>query len=339
MKNLLVFDEDLDRLGYPRAELLRHPSPICYLSTLSDVVGCPIYIKRDDVADIGLGGNKLRKLEYLMAEARSRGATRIITIGAMQSNHARLTACVARMFGLKVDLVLKDSVPNEFPAYLENGNILLNRVLEVKIHKLRKHEDALSYARYISDSYKEIGEESYVIPVGGSNLIGSLGYLRAAHEMDEQFKLLQMPFGQIAVATGSGGTHAGLYAGFLKLGRSVHLRAYNVQPEQEPLLKTTHRLFKELSALLNIPAVTDLELPQVINGYSGEQYGIPSAETLKAIQLLAQTEGIFLDPVYTGKAFAGLLADLRAGRFDSNLPTLFIHTGGIPGLFAYSNYF
>lgn len=339
MQNIKEFDERLMQLGYPRIDLFEGPSPIRFLRNISAKTGCKMYIKRDDIGELGMGGNKLRKLEFLLAHARSQGANRIITIGAMQSNHARLTACVAKMLGFQVDLVLKASVPEESSAYLENGNLLLDRLLDVKIHRLTKNEDGSAYSRYLSEDYGRKGERVYFIPIGGSTMVGSLGYMRAAYEIQRQNEAFKLPIQQIGLATGSGGTHAGLMAGFALLGKPATINAYNVQPQNEPLERHTAALLAELCALLEMPIEKSFVNPRVVAGHAGDQYGIPTDSCLEAVKLLAQTEGVFLDPVYTGKAFSGLLADLREGRLDSSSPVLFIHTGGIPGLFAYPNWF
>lgn len=339
MDDLAGFDARMAQLGYPRLELLRQDTPIRYLSTLSKELDCELYIKRDDMGELGLGGNKLRKLEYLLAQARSSGATRVITVGAMQSNHARLTACVSRMYGFDVDLVLKDSVPLDNTAYVENGNLLLNSILGASIHRIPRDGDAKLYVEDLMKLYDKKGEKVYFIPVGGSNAIGSLGYVRAAFEIQKQSKLLGLSFRQIGFASGSGGTHAGLLAGFGLLNQSIQINAYNVQPQGEPLQEHTRTLLDELRALIRPSSDVEFSDLKLTPGYSGEAYGIPTESCLKAIELLAQTEGIFLDPVYTAKAFAGLLTDLKQGRVDKKDSVLFIHTGGIPGLFAYPSYF
>ena len=339
MLNFEGFKSHLSRRGYASVSLLPEPPPIHYLSRLSRKLGVDIYMKRDDAASIGLGGNKLRKLEYLMAEAKANRATRIITIGALQSNHARLTACVATMLGFEVDLVLKESVPDSSAAYRENGNLVLDRLIGAKIHRRSVQEDVLSYAKQLAKTYSDAGEQVYLIPVGGSNLVGSLGYIHAAYEMQQQLAKLDIQIRQIALASGSGGTHAGLLAGVALLNWPAQVRAYNVQPEKEPLLTHTVKLLSQISEIFDPLIAIDPSSIRLIQGHHGDAYGIPSKNGLDAIALLAQTEGIFLDPVYTGKAFAGLIADIESGKLKANEPILFMHTGGVPGLFAYPGHF
>lgn len=340
MEDLAAFDVRMAQSGYPRVSLLGKATPIRYLSNLSKKFDCKLYIKRDDLAEFGLGGNKLRKLEYLLAQARSFGATRIITMGARQSNHARLTACASRMYGFEVDLVLKDSVLSGKLSYDENGNLLLNRVLSANIHSVSRDDNATAYVEDLIKFYTKKGEKTYFIPTGGSNVVGSLGYVRAAFEVQQQSESLGLSFRTIALASGSGGTHAGLLAGVELLNDSIKVRAYNVQPQAEPLQGHTRSLLEELRKLIrhSSDALESPEL-QLTHNYSGEAYGIPTDSCLDAIKLLAQTEGVFLDPVYTGKAFAGVLTDLNEGRIDRQAPLLFVHTGGTPGLFAYPDFF
>ena len=339
MLNFEGFKSHLGIRGYSSISLLPESTPIHYLPRLSKRLGTDIYMKRDDAASIGLGGNKLRKLEYLMAAAKANRATRIITIGALQSNHARLTACVAKMLGFDVDLVLKESVPDSSAAYRENGNLVLDRLVGAKIHRRSAQEDVLSYAKQLAKTYSDAGEQVYLIPVGGSNLVGSLGYMHAAYELQQQSAKLDIQIHQIALASGSGGTHAGLLAGVTLLNWPAQVRAYNVQPEKEPLLTHTVKLLSQISEIFDPLVAIDPSSIRLIQGHHGDAYGIPSIDGLDAIALLAQTEGIFLDPVYTGKAFAGLIADIESGKLGRNEPILFIHTGGVPGLFAYPGHF
>ncbi len=340
MKTISAFDSHMEQAGYGRLPLLKQISPLVHLRQLSKRTGTDIFMKRDDLTELGLGGNKLRKLEYLLAEAKKQGANRIITVGARQSNHARLTAVAARMAGFTVDLVLKNAVPQDTEDYQLNGNIVLDNIVDARIHEIPNDGTASAYISSLINHYEEAGDQVYFIPVGGSNKVGGFGYARAAYELVEQCRFLDLDFTQIALATGSGGTHAGLLAGYHLQDRAdVRIQAYNVQIDREPLLTETQTIYQQILAECAEGTKADMGSIQVSNAYVGEQYGIPSPETLETIKLLAQTEGIFLDPVYTGKAFAGMLGDIKKGQVTAGEPILFLHTGGIPGIFAYSNWF
>ncbi len=336
MQLLKNFDAVLHSKGFSRYPLLETNSPLQHLKRLSKLLNHPIYMKRDDLNGIGMGGNKLRKLEFLLADAVAKSATRIITVGALQSNHARLTAFVSRIANLEIDLVLKKSVDNEHSSYLNNGNMVLNHILDAHIHSIPNDERVSSYIHNLIQELEAKGEIPYFIPVGGSNMLGSLGYARAAIELEEQARCLGISFSNIALASGSGGTHAGLLAGYHYLNKQIHIQAYNVQTEREPLWRETNFLANEVAHQLNCTTNIHENENHLSNEYVGEGYGLLNPETLACIKLVAKTEGILLDPVYTGKAFTGFVQDIQNGKYGKE-PALFIHTGGTPGLFAYEN--
>ncbi len=339
MINLSKFDKLLKLKGYDRINLLNIESPLLELKNLSKELNTTIFIKRDDLTELGTGGNKLRKLEYLLSEARSQNATRIITIGARQSNHARLTAITARMAGFDVDIVLKNSVPLDTEDYQLNGNLVLDNIVDANIHEIPNDGSATDFINDLIKHYEAQGEKVYFIPVGGSNITGGLGYARSVYEIENQSLQLNVNFQHIALASGSGGTHAGLIAGYTAFGKTVKVQAYNVQPEREPLINETKTITEGVLDLLDLPESKSNIKYLLSNDYVGDAYGIPNKQTINTIKHLAKTEGIFLDPVYTGKAFTGLIEDIKLGKYPTGEPVLFIHTGGTAGLFAYSSWF
>ncbi|MFZ4263253.1 D-cysteine desulfhydrase family protein [Sphingobacterium sp. HJSM2_6] len=337
MELLKIFDSFLTSKGFVRYSFLEKPTPIQHLKKLSKLLNHPIYMKRDDLNGIGMGGNKVRKLEFFIADAIAQSANRVITLGALQSNHARLTAFAASMANLEIDLVLKKSVNNDTSAYQSNGNMLLNRLLDAQIHCIPNDEKVSHYIQNLQIEYSKKGENPYFIPVGGSSALGSLGYARAAVEIEEQLTRMDVSISNIGLASGSGGTHAGLLAGYNYLNKPMNIHAYNVQIEQEPLFGQTRLIANEVSKLIDCSAYLAEEHIHLSNAYAGEAYGIPNAETFATLQLLAKTEGILLDPVYTGKAFTGFIEDIKMGKYQKG-PSLFIHTGGTSGFFAYEDW-
>lgn len=340
MKDIQAFDALLINDGYNRISLMSQETPLVQLRHLSKELDTEIFIKRDDLSELGTGGNKLRKLEFLLAEAKSQKANRIITVGARQSNHARLTAITAKMMGFEVDLVLKNSVPLDTESYQLNGNLVLDNIVDANIHEIPNDGAASTFISNLAKHYASEGETVYIIPIGGSNTIGGLGYARAAYNIEIQASELGLDFQHIALASGSGGTHAGLVAGYQIMQKKMFIQAYNVQQEKEPLLRETHDITNQILEIFQMKnQFANINDYLLSNEYVGEAYGIPNEETLKTIKHLAKTEGIILDPVYTGKAFTGLVHDIKKGKFPKGKPILFIHTGGTAGVFAYSNWF
>jgi L-cysteate sulfo-lyase len=321
---------------FPRVPLARLPTPIEPLDRLTAHLGGPkIYVKRDDETGLGLGGNKLRKLEFLLGEARAQGADVVLTVGAMQSNHARQTAAACARLGLACELILRRS-RQASEAYLSGGNVLLDRLLGASITVLdadASREDALALR---VQELQRAGRHPYAIPVGGSSIRGCLGYATCAEEILTQSAELGVKFAAVIVATGSGGTHAGLLAGLHALGSDlpvIGIAIEGTRPEQERLVfglaaETAHALS---AARLGPERVT------VLDDYAGAGYARPTDDMREALHLAAGFEGLVLDPVYTGKAFAGLIDMIRKRRFTEDSPVLFLHTGGAPGLFAYAD--
>ena len=305
----------------PRLSLGLFPTPVHRLDSLSCLLGVDLWIKRDDLTGLGLGGNKVRKLEFLLAEAKAQGAELVFTTGGAQSNHAMLTAAAANRLGMKAVLILKK---RGVTACV--GNQLLEKLLGTEVRFL----DTDDYAD-IYDEMDRLGQSLglpyYKIPCGGSNALGSLGYVECARELSEQ----SPRFDHIVCAEGSGGTMAGLALGaklFLP-GTKVH----GMMVDTDPFEEITPRLMREAAELLG----EEVDITQDnydLRDVCGPGYAIASAEGNAAVRLMAEREGIFLDPVYTGKAFAGLIAMAREGVFREGERVLFVHTGGAGGLFA-----
>lgn len=316
---------------FPRFCLLDGMTPIQRLVSLEKALGerCAIFVKRDDLMGIGGGGNKLRKLEFLIGQAKSEGKDTLITVGARQSNHARLTAASAAVAGLNAELVLARLVPKTDDDYLFNGNPLLDGLFGATVHDLPGDADTLAFAQQRAEA---LGGRALIIPAGGSSAIGMLGYAGAAAEIAQQEVALGRRFDKVLLANGSHGTQAGLVAGFKAQGLCGKVLGYTVLAPLAEAKAQTLAKAREVGALLGIEVA---ESDIAINGeHRGPGYGIETDEMKAALKLMAQTQGLLLDPVYSGKAFAGMLAGIRAGQFDGQ-SLLFVMTGGTPGLYAY----
>ncbi len=317
---------------YPRARLCSWPTPLEECPRLSATLGGPhLWVKRDDLTGLGLGGNKVRKLEYLLGDAIHRGADTIITTGALQSNHARLTAAACRRLGLDVVLVLGGPKP-EPPA---QGNFLLDRLFGARIVRVPDDEDET-----INPAMEEVARElevkglhPYIVPMGGSNAVGALGYVAAALEIAGQAQAEGISFDHLFVTTGSGGTQAGLVAGAALYLPGTQVHGVAISETAEAKARKVDRQVLALAAHLGLrsPAMP----PALVHGgYVGEGYAIPTKAGWEAILAAARTEGLVLDPVYTGKALSGLAGLIREGALPATSKVLFVHTGGSPGLMA-----
>lgn len=317
---------------FPRLDLVGNATPLEKLSRLSDYLGREIYIKRDDVTPLALGGNKLRKLEFLAADALRLGADTLVTAGAIQSNHVRQTAAVAAKLGLHCVALLENPIGTTRENYLTNGNRLLLDLFNVDVVMCDGLFDPSQQLAELATRIEAQGFRPYVVPVGGSNALGALGYVQCALEIAAQ-SAGNVTFSSVVVASGSAGTHAGLAVGLQQLLPQTELIGVTVSrkvEEQRP--KVTH-IQQALATSLGVTnRLADIYL---WDDYFAPQYGMPNEEGLAAIGLLARLEGILLDPVYTGKAMAGLLDGLEQKKFRDDGPILFIHTGGAPALFAY----
>ena len=306
---------------FPRVKLGLFPTPIHRLDRVSSLLHTNVYIKRDDLTGVGLGGNKVRKLEFLLADAQQKGAGLVFTTGGAQSNHAMLTAAAAGKLGMEAILILKQRGVTE-----RLGNQLLEHLMGTEVRFMDTDDYADIYAE-MDRVGKERGVPYYKIPCGGSNALGTLGYVACAEEIRGQ----GMKFDHLVCAEGSGGTMAGL-----ALGAKLFLpgtRVYGMMVDTDPFDVITLRLMREAAELLEADLAVSGE-DFTLHDLCGPGYAIPSEEGNAAVELMAREEGIFLDPVYTGKAFAGLLQMAREGAFREDDRVLFLHSGGAGGLFA-----
>ena len=297
------------------------PTPVQKLDNVSRLLGTQVYVKRDDLTGLGLGGNKVRKLEYLLADAKAQGAEVVFTTGGAQTNHAMLTAAAARKLGMTPILILKKR-----GVTARQGNQLLEHLMGVDVRFMDTDDYADIYAE-MDRVGKALGRPYYKIPCGGSNALGTLGYVDCAREIRDQ----GLHFDHLICAEGSGGTMAGL-----ALGAKLYLpgtRVTGMMVDSDPFEEITVRLMREAAALLDADVQVSAE-DFDLRDLCGPGYAIPSQEGNAAVAMMAENEGLFLDPVYTGKAFAGLIAMAREGAFKPTDRVLFLHSGGAGGLFA-----
>jgi D-cysteine desulfhydrase family pyridoxal phosphate-dependent enzyme len=305
------------------------------LPRLSAELGRQVYIKRDDGIGPGMGGNKTRKLEYLLADALQQKARKVVTFGGLQSNHARITAAAARKVGLEAHLFYFERRPARL-----TGNLLLNQLLGAKMHfiPLGGGDGSISLEttiRLVGWLSRLMVGRSYFIPVGGHTWLGCLGYAQAAVEIDAQARELGIEKAWLLLAAGSGGTLAGLLAGLAAIGSPLRPLGIDVGKLWKGFPASIAHLASEICARLGQPRTfTPQETPLVEATYVGEKYGVPSQAGMAALYRLARLEGILLDPVYTAKAFAGMLDLAESGKLGRDEPLIFLHTGGLPALFA-----
>ncbi|MCQ8228135.1 D-cysteine desulfhydrase [Pantoea trifolii] len=316
---------------FPRLELLGAPTPLEHLPRLSDYLGRDIFIKRDDFTPVALGGNKLRKLEFLAADALREGADVLLTAGAIQSNHVRQTAAVAAKLGLKCVALLENPIGTTAENYLSNGNRLLLDLMDVEIVMVDALHNPTEQLAAQAEHLEAQGFRPYIVPVGGSNALGALGYVECAQEIAHQSEGV-VDFAAVVVASGSAGTHAGLAIGLEQLLPETELVGVTVSRKVEAQLPVVERIRSALVEQLEVQAKAPITL---WDDYFAPRYGEPNEEGMAAVKLLARLEGIMLDPVYTGKAMAGLIDGIAQNRFRREGPLLFVHTGGSPALFAY----
>jgi len=322
----------LDRI--PKFHLTRLETPLQELKVISDHLKGPrIFIKRDDLTDVALGGNKTRKLEYLVADALDQKADTLITAGGIQSNHCRLTAAAAVRAGLRCELVLAGVEP-DYP----NGNVLLDRLLNAHLNWVTRPEREAEMER-VAERLKKQGRKPYVIPVGGSNSIGALGYVNAFLELDQQARKNDLKIDHVIVASSSGGTHAGLQlgariAGFQ--GKVTGISIDQVKLGTDSFLPVLARLANETAERLESSERFTENDFHLNCDYLGAGYAVMGDLEREAIQMMSGMEAIVLGPVYTGRAFGGLIDLIQKGEFRSTETVVFWHTGGTPEVFAYN---
>ena len=325
---------------FAKVDLCHQPTPLEPMPALSKTLGGPsLFIKRDDCTGLATGGNKTRKLEFLMAEALVQEADTVLTQGAVQSNHARQTAAAAAKLGLNCELMLERRVPDTGPEYEHSGNVFLDRLLTAKIHYRPQGSDMDAALEELAERRRAEGARPYIIPGGGSNPIGALGYVSAALELVYQANQMGLRIDHIVLATGSGGTQSGLLAGLNGLNARIPVHGICVRrpgPRQEEIV---HQLAEETAELVRVRGGVPREAVMADGDYIGAGYGQPTPEMVEAINLVAGSEGVLLDPVYTGKAMAGLIGLVRRGVFNKTDNVVFLHTGGAAALFGYASLF
>jgi L-cysteate sulfo-lyase len=299
--------------------------------------GINLYFKRDDIGTLGGGGNKLRKLEFLLPPAIEQGCDTLITFGALQSNHARLTAAAAARFGMKCHLILNRKVPRVGPHYEAGGNLVLDELFGAQLHLLPGDADPLAYCEKLKNELKSNGQKPWVIPFGGSDARGSIGHVSCIEEIIAQANEQQLTIDHLVHASGSGGTQAGLLIGAQIHNAGFPILGVSVLHPAQALRSIVSNLVNDASSLLDGALNVEAIEPHVDDRFIGQGYGLMHASTKEAVALVASTEGILLDPVYTGKAMAGLIARARDGEFRPGETVVFLHTGGMPGIFAYSD--
>ena len=327
--------QQIDLSRFPRVALCHQPTPIESMPRLSEHLGGPnLYVKRDDCTGLATGGNKTRKLEFLVGEALQQNADLLVTQGAVQSNHVRQTAAAACRVGLGCHALLERRVEGAAPEYERTGNVFFDRLFGAALEFRPPGLDMNAEAMAVAERLRAEGRRPYFIPGGGSNEIGALGYVVCAQEIVEQSAEMDIAFDWIVMATGSTGTQAGLVAGLQALDASLPVMGISVRQPRDRQIKGVHDLAARTLALIDGGPLSASAIV-VDDGYVGEGYGLPAPSTLEAIDLAAKREGLLLDPVYSGKGFAGLVGLARANFFKPTDNVLFLHTGGSAALFAY----
>jgi len=333
--------DNLGRLSeLPRTLLAHTPTPIEHLPNLSaHLAGASLYVKRDDCTGLAFGGNKSRQLEYYIGHALSLGADTLLTTGAVQSNHVRMTVAAARKMGLDIEVQLEQRVARDQVEYQQSGNAFLIKLLGAKIFYYPQGEDEDGaddrlYQR--AEALRKSGKSPYVIPLANVKVpYGALGYVEAAEELLMQFKQLKINPSAIVLPTGSASTHAGLLTGLRLLKEQTPVIAYCVRRDASAQKTRVKHKLESLAELMEISSDTAINDIICRDDTFYPSYGLLNPATEEAIKIMAQTEGILLDPTYSGKAFAGLLHMVKQGEFTKNDQLVFLHTGGAPALFAY----
>lgn len=324
----------------PRRQYTSRKTPIEKLEHLTKALNGPtIYVKRDDLLGLTAGGNKTRKLEFLVADALRHEADTLITCGALQSNHCRLTLAAAVKEGLHCQLVLEEKVSGTYDEQANGNNFLYHLLGAEKIKVVPQGSNVLEEMNRLAVELRDRGRKPYVIPLGGSNEVGTLGYVTCAQEIVEQTFDMGVKMDHVVTAIGSGSTYAGIALGFGLNYSDVTLTGISIMGEndvQEPLVR---QHIKNATNYLQVPFDIPTIRLRFYDNYVGKGYAIPTDEMIEAVKLVARTEGILLDPVYTGKVMAGLIDLIRQGEFTKDDNVLFIHTGGSPALYAHTNLF
>ena len=326
---------------FPRVRLAHLPTPLEPMTNLSKHLGGKVnlWIKRDDCTGLSTGGNKTRKLEFLIGEAVKLGCDTVITQGATQSNHARQTAAAAAKLGLGCHILLEDRTGYTDKAYTRSGNVLLDELHGASISKRAADTNMNAEMEALADGLRRKGKKPYIIPGGGSNPVGATGYANCALELVAQANEMHLTIDHIVQATGSAGTQAGLVAGLCAINANIPVYGISVRAPKAKQEDNVFALAEATAKHIGAPGVVKRENIVANSDYVGQGYGIPTEGMIEAVKLLAQHEGILLDPVYTGKGMAGLIDLVKKDHFEKGSTVVFLHTGGSAGLFGYPDAF
>ncbi len=325
---------------FPRKRFAHLPTPLEPMKNLSRLLDGPnLWIKRDDCTGLAGGGNKTRKLEFLMADAEATGADTIITQGAVQSNHARQTAAIAARMGYQCHLLLENRTESQDSDFLGNGNVLLDEMYGAQLQRFAGGTDMNEQMAQLAQRLQGEGRKPYIIPGGGSNRIGALGYANAAIELVTQSNDMGLKVDHIVHATGSAGTQAGLVAGLTAVHAGIPVLGISVRAERAAQEENVYRLAAETADYIGSAAALTRAHVVANSDYVGGGYGVPTDAMIEAVTLTARHESILLDPVYSGKGMAGLIDQVRQGAFQIDENVVFIHTGGAQALFGYRDLF
>jgi D-cysteine desulfhydrase len=323
---------------FPRRRYTPGATAIEPLDNLSRALGGPrIWVKRDDTLGLAAGGNKTRKLEFLVADALAAGADTLVTVGAVQSNHCRLTLAAAAREGMKCRLVLEERVAGSYDPGASGNNFLFGLMGVERVSVVAAGADLNAAMASLTADLPAQGRGGYIIPGGGSNPLGALGYVACANEILDQCFDMGLAFDHIVCASGSAGTHAGLLVGLQGRSAGIPLIGVNVRRPRAEQEANVHALASATAELLGLAAGIDRAAVTALDEWVGPGYSLPSPEMVEAVRMVARLEGLLLDPVYTGKAMAGLIGLIRRGAFGKDEAVLFVHTGGSPALFAYQD--
>ena len=326
---------------FPRRQYLQGNTPIEFLPLLTKAVGGDVnlWVKRDDLLPGAAGGNKTRKLEFCIAEAIEKGADSIITCGAIQSNHCRLTLSWSVKENLDCHLILEERVKGTYNKDASGNNFLYQLLGVTSIEIVEGGSDTTAAMEKKAASLKAVGKKPYMIPIGASNAIGALGYAACAGETMTQLNSMHLDIDHVVVPSGSAGTHAGMVVGMAGVNAGIPITGINVSQTKNEKEEKVYNLALELAQKLDIKAGISRKDIICFDEYVGEGYSIPTDSMVEAVKLFARTEGILLDPVYSGKAAAGLVDLVRKNHFPKGSNVLFLHTGGTPALYAYMDTF
>ena len=321
---------------FPRRRYTPGFTPMEPLPRLSAMLGgAELWIKRDDLLGLAGGGNKTRKLEFLIADALAKGADTLITVGAPQSNHCRLTLAAAAKEGLNCRLVIEERVPGSYSTGALGNNLLFDLMGAASVRMVPAGTDLAEEMAVEAAAVKAAGGHPYIIVGGGSSPLGALGYAACAQEIMAQSFEQGVAFDRIVVASGSAGTHSGLVAGLIALNAGIPVTGINVRRKQAEQEANVLKLAQGTAELLGVPAAVAADIV-ALDRWVGPGYSLPTPDMVEAVRLLARTEGVLLDPVYSGKAMAGLIGLVREGAFKAGERVLFLHTGGSPSLSAFA---